>query len=431
MQLNISISPLSIEIAVLAAAVVLLFALLTLFRLYRKFPMHLIYKSKIGVETMLDAVDEPLAVISKEFNVKRVNKAYVNLTGRTYKNCINAKCYALLRGLTEPCGDCRLHETLSRSEAQQTETSPHPKGAGSLHITFSPYAMPVGNNTTELCVIEHIRDITTLEKLKIDLERRNNFLITLTHRLRAARRSIKAELRVARQIQFGLLPAKPPVSDDIRFDMIYNPVADVGGDLYDFIRIDDRRLGVFVGDASGHGLASSLIGTLTKMSLYHHSQTDIPPAELLKRVNRDLAAHIHSSHYMTCFWGVFDFEKHTLTYCKAGHPPPLARKIDGATHRLSGNGIFLGIIEDSTFEQVEFNFQKGDRFFFFTDGTYDIFANETSGQFGRLLGYDGFAELVSRSSEKTFSEIIPAIKKGLADFKLNDDYTLMVAEILR
>jgi sigma-B regulation protein RsbU (phosphoserine phosphatase) len=190
-------------------------------------------------------------------------------------------------------------------------------------------------------------------------------------------------------------------------------------------------LGVFVGDASGHGLASSLIGTLTKMSLYHHSQTDISTAELLKRVNRDLAAHIHSSHYMTCFWGVFDFEKKTLSYSKAGHPPPLVRKIDGTTHRLSGNGIFLGIIDDSTFEQVEFNFEKGDRFFFFTDGTYDIFANETSGQFGKLLGYDGFAELVSQSSEKPFEEIIPAIKKGLADFKLNDDYTLMAAEILR
>jgi len=429
-QLNVSISPLSIEIAALLAAVVLLFAALTLLSLYRKYPMHLIYRSKIGVETMLDAVDEPLAVISKEFNVKRVNRAYIDLTGRSYKNCINAKCYALLRGLTAPCADCRMHEALEQSEARQIETSPHPKGVGSFHITFSPYAMPMKGNTEEICVIEHIRDITTLEKLKMDLERRNNFLTTLTRRLRAARRSIKAELRVARQIQFGLLPTEPPHSDNIRINMVYNPVADVGGDLYDFIRIDDNRLGVFVGDASGHGLASSLIGTLTKMSLYHHSQTDIAPAELLARLNRDLTAHIHSSHYMTCFWGIFDFEKKTLTYSRAGHPPQIARRKDGTTHRLTGNGVFLGIIEDSSFEQVEFRFEKGDRFFFFTDGTYDIFSNETSGQTGRLLGYEGFAELVNQSAENAFEEIIPAIKKGLSGFNLNDDYTLMAAEVL-
>jgi serine phosphatase RsbU (regulator of sigma subunit) len=427
-QLNLSFSPSSFEVAILIAALIAIIALLWL---YRFFPVHLIYRSKVGFESMLDAVNEPLAVISNNHTVRRVNKAYTDMTGRSYKTCINAKCYKLLRNLASPCPDCRLGEALERSETMEIDVSPHPSGVGSVTITFSTYAMPIKGNGAEICVIEHIRDITALERLKSDLERRNKFLATLTGKLRAAQRSIKAELWVANQIQLGLLPPKPPQLDKMRIDMAYKPVADVGGDLYDFIQMEDGRVGVFIGDASGHGLASALIGTLSKMSLYNHSRSWLPTSDLLTRMNKDLKAHIHTSHYLTGFWCVFDFEHNKLTYSRAGHPAQIVLRKDGTMYTLSGNGIFLGITEDAAFDQKEFFFEQGDRFFWFTDGIYDVFKESEDGDNEKkeFLGYDKFAELVKLTVNLPFNAVISALKKSLSGFNPKDDFTIIIAEI--
>ncbi|MCL2182266.1 MAG: SpoIIE family protein phosphatase [Chitinispirillia bacterium] len=417
-----------LEIGLLALIVIFIIFIIA----YRRFPVHLIYKSKIGFESMLDAIDEPLAVISEDFTVKRVNKAYTELIGRSYKTSINSKCYHMLRGRSSPCEDCKLKQALSESQRQEVEISPHPRGDdGSVNITFSIYAMPIGGNTAEICVIEHIRDITTLEALKMSLERRNTFLATLTEQLRTAQRSIKSELHVARQIQLGLLPSTAPAVSRIRFDMAYQPVADVGGDLYDFIRIDDNRLGVFIGDASGHGLAASLIGTLSKMSLYNHSKAGLSTSQLLEHMDKDLNAHIHTSHYLTCFWCVLDFEKNMMTYSRAGHPKQIILRKDGQIHWLSGSGIFLGITGSSVYEQKEFAFENGDRIFWFTDGIYDVFRKNwgASGESGELLGYDKFAEMVKGTAGLPFEKIIGTLRKGLSGFDHDDDYTLIVAEI--
>lgn len=410
----------------------LLALLLILIVAYRRFPVHLIYKSKRGFESMLDAIDEPLAVISEDFTVKRVNKAYTELIDRSYKTSINSKCYNVLRSRTSPCDDCKLKQTLGDNQRQEVEISPHPRNDdGSVNITFSPYAMPISGSTAEICVIEHIRDITTLEALKLSLERRNKFLATLTEQLRTAQRSIKSELHLARQIQLGLLPSTVPSVSRIRIDLAYQPVADVGGDLYDFIKIDDSRLGIFIGDASGHGFASSLIGTLSKMSLYNHSKAGLSTSELLERMDRDLNAHIHTNNYLTCFWCVLDFGKNLMTYSRAGHPKQIVLRKDGQIHWLSGSGIFLGITGTSVYEQKEFEFENGDRIFLFTDGIYDVFRKNWDGsdEKSELLGYDKFAEMIKGTGGMPFDEIIGSLRKGLAEFDHDDDYTLIVAEI--
>jgi serine phosphatase RsbU (regulator of sigma subunit) len=281
-----------------------------------------------------------------------------------------------------------------------------------------------------MCAIEHIRDVTALEKLKGDLERRNKFLDTLSGKLRAARRGLNAELKVARQIQGGLMPSDIPSVDDMLVDTAYEPAADVGGDIYDFIRLDGRRAGVFIGDASGHGLASALVGTLSKMSLYNHSRSPLSTSELLGRMNRDILAHVHASHYLTCVWSVFDFEKMTLYYSRAGHPLPLVQRKDGTVDTLPGDGVFLGIVEDAEFEQKEFKFEKGDRFFFFTDGIFDIFGKDGSEKAGKILGFDKFTDLVRQTAGKPLSEVMPALKVKLSEYRHDDDYTLIITEIL-
>jgi sigma-B regulation protein RsbU (phosphoserine phosphatase) len=170
------------------------------------------------------------------------------------------------------------------------------------------------------------------------------------------------------------------------------------------------------------------------MSLYHHSRADISTSELLERMNRDLKAHIHTSHYLTCFWCIFDFTRNKLAYSRAGHTVPIALRKDGTLCGLESDGIFLGITDDAAYKEYEFPFETGDRFYFFTDGIYEVFRKGLKEEGKRrkmdgFLGYQAFTEIVSQTAEMPLYEVIGAIKERLADFKFVDDYTLIVAEI--
>lgn len=409
--------------------VILLFAAGTavslLWLLYRRFPFHLIYKSKVGLESMLDAVADPLAVIDDNFTVIRVNRAYIHLIKRSFQASIGRKCYSLLRNRSSVCEDCKLLSALKSGDSQNVERSPHPCGEGALSFVFSPCTLST-ESKPQVCVIEHIRDITTLEQLKNDLEKKNRSLAKTTKKLRTAQLSIKGELKLARQIQKGLLPSRTPEVKGLKLDLIYQPVADVGGDIYDFFSVDENRLGIFVGDASGHGFSSALVGTLSKMSLYHHSKTPLSTSELLTRMNLDLLNNIHTSHYLTCFWCIIDLEKNSTVYSRAGHPIPLVMR-DGKLLNLSGDGPFLGIIEDAVFDQKEFQFEEGDRLVLFTDGIYDVVNKKDKS----VLGYDQFLDILSSTNDVPFDNVINTVKHRLTDYVYEDDYTLIIAEINR
>jgi serine phosphatase RsbU (regulator of sigma subunit) len=412
--------PLSLFIIIAATLLALAVAIAIA---YWKFPLHLIYKSKVGYESMLDAVNDPLAVVGSDHIVRRANKAYISLVNSSFQGTIGKKCYSLLRGRNEPCTDCRMPHAVTLRKQQVVEHSPHPSGKGALRLSFSPYA-PETEALAAHFVIEHIRDITVLEQLKADLEEKNTSLAAAMRKLKQAQRSIHEDLQLARQIQEGILPKQAPAFPGIAVTTTYHPVADVGGDLYDFVPFSKDKLCVFIGDASGHGLAASLIGTISKMSLYSHSRHELPPRELIAEINRDLISNVQTYHYLTCFLGVFDRQKRTFTYSRAGHPVPVVIRRDGSVHHLNCAGTFAGVLKDANYEEAVFNYRIGDRFFIFTDGIYEIQKND-----GPHYGYDRFVTLLSNFQRLPADRIIPAIEKHFADYTFNDDYTLIVIEI--
>jgi serine phosphatase RsbU (regulator of sigma subunit) len=390
---------------------------------YWKFPLHLIYKSKVGYESMLDAVNDPLAVVGSDYTVSRANKAYISLVNGSFQSSIGKKCYCLLRNRSEPCEDCRMPHALTLRRQQTIERSPHPSGEGALRLSFSPYAPETGTPESHF-VIEHIRDITVLEQLKADLEQKNTSLAAAMRKLKQAQRSIREDLLLARQIQEGLLPKSAPDVQGVRMALKYHPVADVGGDLYDFIPFPDDKLCVFVGDASGHGLAAALIGSISKMSLYNHSRNELPPHRMISEINQDLISNIQTYHYLTCFLGVFDLKKRTFTYSRAGHPMPVVVRPDGSVLHLNCAGTFAGVLKDAQYEEAVFNYRMGDRFFIFTDGIYEIQNND-----GPHYGYDRFVKLLSDFRRLPLDRVIPAIEEHFAGYTFNDDYTIIAIEI--
>jgi sigma-B regulation protein RsbU (phosphoserine phosphatase) len=412
--------PLSLLIIIAAT----LFALAVAIAIaYWKFPLHLIYKSKVGYESMLDAINDPLAVVTSDYTIKRANKAYFSLVSGSFNDSIGRKCYTLLRQRSEPCVDCRLPQTIMLKKQEVVEHSPHPSGKGTLRLSFSPYRLDAEVPEPD-CVIEHIRDITLLEQLKTDLEEKNRTIGTAMRNLKQAQRNIREDLRLARLIQEGILPKNAPAIPGLSITLTYHPVADVGGDLYDFIPFPGNKLCVFIGDASGHGLAASLIGTISKMSLFNNSKTESPPHKLIAAINRDLFKNIQTNHYLTCFLGIFDLAERTFTYSRAGHPIPIVVRNDGAVHQLNSQGTFAGVIEDATFEESTFHYQTGDRFYLFTDGIYEIQEIDET-----YYGYDNFVKMLVEVNRLALADIIPAIKERFSKYSYNDDYTLLVLEI--
>ena len=193
----------------------------------------------------------------------------------------------------------------------------------------------------------------------------------LTWRFRAAeareRERIEQELRVARRIQQSLLPEAIPELEGWRIAAYYGPAREVGGDFYDFLELEDGRLGLVVGDATGHGMPAALVMATTRGMLRAVVQSLESPGEVLARVNEALVADIPPSTFVTCFYGVLDPKDGHLSYANAGHNLP-CRRHDDQAEELRARGMPLGLIPGMRYEEKETILASGDITLFYSDG---------------------------------------------------------------
>src|SRR5919199_4260694 len=141
---------------------------------------------------------------------------------------------------------------------------------------------------------------------------------------------MEGELAVARKIQLDMVPSLFPAlpgPGDIRLHAVLEPAREVGGDLYDFFLVDDRRLFFMVGDVSNKGVGSALLMATVRTLFRVTARTSgLPLAEIVGRVNRFLAEDNASSMFVTVFAGLLDTETGEVEYCDGGHEPPLIRR---------------------------------------------------------------------------------------------------------
>jgi predicted ester cyclase len=208
----------------------------------------------------------------------------------------------------------------------------------------------------------------------LDLERSPAFdtlIRNLTWRFRAAeaqeRERIEHELQVARQIQQELLPESIPKPDGWRIAAYYGPAREVGGDFYDFLEFPDGRIGLVVGDATGHGMPAALVMATTRGMLRAVVQSLESPGEVLARVNEALVADIPSSTFVTCFYAVLEPNSGLLRYANAGHDLPYLRR-GGGPEELRARGMPLGLMPGMSYEEKETILAPGDSVLYYSDG---------------------------------------------------------------
>jgi sigma-B regulation protein RsbU (phosphoserine phosphatase) len=192
---------------------------------------------------------------------------------------------------------------------------------------------------------------------------------------------LNAELEMAHQIQLSILPHELPKLPGLDIAARFLPMESVGGDFYDFIRIDDKHLGILIADVSGHGLSSALIASMLQVALAGEVAHASQPAEVLAGLNKAVSGKF-SNNFVTAAYVYVDLEENLMRYAGAGHPPVMQYRnsVDKAVQILE-NGIVLGILEDSTYEALEIPLEPGDRQVLYTDGILEA-ANPAEEMFG-------------------------------------------------
>ena len=193
--------------------------------------------------------------------------------------------------------------------------------------------------------------------------------------------TIQHEMETARQIQLSILPREIPAIHGLDIAARYIPMTSVAGDFYDFIVIDEKRIGILVADVSGHGMPAALISSMLKIALAAQTSCASDPARVLAGLNQALCGKFQG-HFVTATYVLVDIGRESLCYAGAGHPPLILRDDStGETREFVENGLVLGFFPDATYTSIEIPFGEGDWGVLYTDGILEI-TNSCEEQFG-------------------------------------------------
>jgi predicted SnoaL-like aldol condensation-catalyzing enzyme len=205
---------------------------------------------------------------------------------------------------------------------------------------------------------------------------------------------IEQELQVARRIQQASLPKEVPELEGWEITPFYQPAREVGGDFYDFFELEDGRLGVVVGDATGKGVPAALVETATSSMLRAVAQAlgTSSPGEVLAQVNVTLLARIPPNMFVTCFYAIVEPKSGRLRYANAGHDLPyLRRRRRGEdAEELRARGMPLGLMPAMSYEEKETSLSEGESVLFYSDGLVE--AHDPKGE---MFGFPRLRRLVA------------------------------------
>jgi sigma-B regulation protein RsbU (phosphoserine phosphatase) len=244
----------------------------------------------------------------------------------------------------------------------------------------------------------------------------------------AAKERIESELEIARGIQLGMVPKKfPAFPGRPEFDLhaVLRPAREVGGDLYDFFMLDERRLCLVIGDISGKGVPAALLMTTLKV-LIKVMAAEIPsPEMIIERVNRAFCTDNEASMFATVFLGILDVETGVMEYTNAGHNPPMLIEEAGVTPVPFTDSPAVGLEEDSRFHKGSIMMRKGDLIFLYTDGVTEAF-NVENEQFTEERLQDVLGHLRADTPEEAVNEVLNLVSEFSRGREQSDDITILV-----
>ncbi len=244
--------------------------------------------------------------------------------------------------------------------------------------------------------------------------------------LEQAQQQIKAELDVARAMQIAILPATFPAKPGCDSAARMIPATTMGGDFYDFIELQDGKIGLVMADVSGKGVPAAFFMAVARTTLRDLAPQFGDPGACLARANDVLCEQNPMDLFVTVFYCVLDPVSGTLRYANGGHNPPYLRRANGTIEALSGaGGLVLGAMQGIGYPEHAVRLLTGDRLVLYTDGVTEAF-NQADEAYGteRLI-----AEIQAHGSGAA-PELLERVCRSVAAFAgaapQSDDITLIV-----
>lgn len=276
------------------------------------------------------------------------------------------------------------------------------------------------------------RSAKRLKAAHTQLEETHNQLLTAYDQLEettTAKERIESDLRIARNIQMGMVPHTFPDREDVDLYASMTPAKEVGGDLYDYLIIGDK-LFFCLGDVSGKGVPASLFMAMARNMFHVLAQQDLSPAEIATRLNNTLSEDNESSMFVTMFIGVADLKTGHLGFCNAGHNPPVLLH-DGTSEFLEMiPNAPIGLWPGMEYEGEEIADIANRPLFVYTDGLNEA-ENRQQEQFTDERLLEILEKTPFESSKQTIELLKNEVEKHRDGAEPNDDLTMLCVKVIK
>jgi len=288
----------------------------------------------------------------------------------------------------------------------------------------------LGNNFNNMAgVIEEYSN--NLENL---VKKRTEELHSTNKELKRKNEIMLLELKMAERVQQNILPKKRdyPMRNELSVESRYSSMEDIGGDIYDVIKISRNKYAFLMADVSGHGVPAALITSMAKVAFNSNSGRRKTPDEVLKNVNDDIYRLIGDlDHYLTAYYGIIDLETGKFEYTNAGHHPALLyKKNKGDIIPLDTDGYFIGAFDEVNYETKSVTLDEGDRLLLFTDGLIE--ARNLNGEF---YDYNRLNKYLKEHTQLRVKEFLDGLVKDIDKFCENrppdDDRAVLLIEFVQ
>lgn len=249
----------------------------------------------------------------------------------------------------------------------------------------------------------------------------------------AEKERLLKELEIARSVQMRFLPQKVPEFPDLEIVSLCQPAMEVGGDYYDFIRLDGRYMSILIGDVSGKGVSAAFYMTMIKGIIKTLARKIKEPAVLLAEANEIFYENAGRDTFITIIYGIFDLQEKNLTLASAGHNPLIVWKHKKRkTEIYNPGGIALGFRKGEaykkTIKEETIPIEENDIFVFYTDGV-----TEAMNINQEIFGEQRLKEIIEKYShlppQKIEERVIEAVSEFSGDAPQHDDFTMVIVKI--
>lgn len=348
---------------------------------------------------VIEETAEGIFMIDPDYRVQLFNPAMEKLTGKSMDKVIGRKCYEVFKDIYyegTPCDECPMNVD-SKQQEKVKGSIRHRSG----EIKYIEISRSQIESSGSRGVIGTVRDITKDHELEI----------------------YQHDLRIATEVQKNILPQVRPEVKGLDIGFMCKPAKQIGGDYFDFIPLDNDKVGIAIGDVAGKSLPAALLVSMHKYILRSAAANTSSVISPLRSVNQIIWEDTSPEVFVTTIYGIYNPRTTTFVYANAGHLPPLLYS-GGSAKYLWAPQTPLGIQQNLLIEQQQIKLNSGDVLVLLSDGVTDVRNSK-----GECFGFERLRRIVKKYVNIGCQELADLIYEQTTKFakgELADDFTIVV-----